>query len=166
MPELERIIVMNTSPLIALIAAVGDLSLLKSLYNQVWIPYEVCQEILAGGTTNFAINQFQQATWLYKQQAPIQINPLLLNSLDLGEASVIQLALNHGIKTVCIDEIVGRRIARLNGLLLTGSIGILLKAKQQNPSISIRTAIANMLAHNIRLSQTVIEFALQQSKEQ
>ena len=85
--------------------------------------------------------------------------------MDLGEASVIQFALNNQIKTVCIDEAVGRRIARLNGLSLTGSIGILLKAKQYDSSISIKTAIDNMLAHNIRLSSTVIHFALKQANE-
>ncbi|WP_216594172.1 hypothetical protein [Synechococcus sp. PCC 6312] len=56
--------------------------------------------------------------------------PYLLNSLDSGEAAVIQLALNQNIQTVCIDETSGRRIARLNGLNVTGSIGILLKLKQ------------------------------------
>jgi len=164
MPELNAIAI-NTSPLIALVAAVGNLRLLEFLYDEVWVPYEVCLEISAGGSTNFAITQFQEATWLKKQTSPLQINPLLLNSLDLGEASVIQLALNQNLKTVCIDEAVGRRIARLNRLSLTGSIGILLRAKQQNPSLSIRTAIANIQAHNIRLSQTVIDFALQQAQE-
>lgn len=158
-------LVINTSPLIALVAAVGNLSLLQSLYEQVWVPYEVCQEILAGGATDFATTQFQEATWLHKQPNPLQITPLLLNSLDLGEASVIQLALNQGIQTVCIDEAVGRRIARLNGLFLTGSIGILLKAKQENPDLSMKQAINNMLAHNIRLSPTVINFALTEAQE-
>jgi predicted nucleic acid-binding protein len=163
---MPNLIAINTSPLIALVAAVGDLKVLQDLYHQVWVPYEVCQEILAGGSTEFAITQFQQATWLNKQPTPLEIAPFLLNSLDLGEAAVIQLALNQGINTVCIDETVGRRIARLNGLTLTGSIGILLKAKQQNPSLSIKTAIENMLAHQIRLSQTVINFALQQAQEE
>lgn len=67
--------------------------------------------------------------------------------------------------TACIDEAVGRRVARLNGLSVTGSVGILLKAKQYNPSLSIQTAIDNMLAHNIRLSQRVIDFCLQEAGE-
>jgi len=33
----------------------------------------------------------------------------LSNSLDLGEASVIQLALDRSIKVVCIDEAIPRR---------------------------------------------------------
>lgn len=157
-------IVINTSPLIALVAAWGDLTPLASLYDQVLVPFEVCQEILQGGSQNFAVSEFQRATWLVKQPSPLSISPFLLNSLDLGEASVIQLALNQTIKTVCIDEAFGRRVARLNGLSLTGSVVLLLKSKQQNPSFSIKQAIANMLAHNIRLSQTVINFALNQAE--
>lgn len=164
MPE-PTAIVINTSPLIALVAAWGDLALLAELYEQVFVPYEVCQEILKGGANNFAVAEFQRANWLKKQTVPQNVSPFLLNSLDLGEASVIQLALDQSIQTVCIDEAVGRRVARLNGLTLTGSVGILLKAKQQNPSFSVKTAINNMLSRNIRLSQTVIDFALKQSGE-
>jgi predicted nucleic acid-binding protein len=50
-------------------------------------------------------------------------------------------------------------------LQLTGSVGILLKAKQHDPSLSVEDAIANMLKHNIRLSQTVINFALTEAGE-
>jgi predicted nucleic acid-binding protein len=157
--------VINTSPLIALVAALGDLNILKQLYEEVWVSWEVRQEILAGGSTGLAITQFEEATWLIKQTAPLKIFPFLLNSLDLGEASVIQLAINQRIQTVCIDEAVGRRIARLNGLSVTGSVGILLKAKQCDPSLSIQTAIENMLSHNIRLSQRVIDFVLQEAGE-
>jgi len=98
------------------------------------ILFEGCQEVLHGGARQFAISEFEQATWLKKQTKPQQISPFLLNTLDLGEASVIQLALDNNLATVCIDEAVGRRVARLNGLTLTGSIGILLKAKQEDPA--------------------------------
>jgi predicted nucleic acid-binding protein len=163
MPKTTQIVI-NTSPLIALVAALGDLQVLN-LYTEVLIPFEVCQEILSGGTAGFAVNEFQAATWLQKQTHPLVISPFLLNSLDIGEASVIQLALDKSIQTVCIDEAVGRRIARLNGLSLTGSIGILLRAKREGYLLSIKTAIQKMLERNIRLSQTVIDFALKEAGE-
>ncbi|ESA33456.1 nucleic acid-binding protein [Leptolyngbya sp. Heron Island J] len=165
MPRSTETIVINTSPLIALIAAWGDLQPLEPLYDQVLVPFEVCQEILTGGPANFGVLEFQQTTWLKKQFAPLKISPLLLNSLDLGEASVIQLAMDQGIHIVCIDEAVGRRVARLSGLSLTGSVGILLKAKQHNSVLSVKQAINNMQIRNIRLSQRVIDFALKQSGE-
>ncbi len=39
------------------------------------------------------------------------------------------LTRQHEIPWVAIDETVGRRFARLSGLTVTGSIGILLRAK-------------------------------------
>lgn len=164
MPNAQKIVI-NTSPLIALVAAWGVLNRLQPLYQEVVVPFEVQQEILKGGMSNFGIAEFQAANWLEQLTQPVKIQPFLRNSLDLGEASVIQLALDRSIPTVCIDEAVGRRVARLNGLAVTGSIGILLKAKQQDPSMSVKTAIDNMLKRNIRLSQTVIEFAIQRSGE-
>lgn len=155
----------NTGPLIALVAAVGDLTVLRSLYTEVLVPYEVCQEILVGGSTGFAVAEFEAAIWLQKQQAPLNISPLLLNSLDRGEAAVIQLAIDENISTVCIDEAAGRRIARLSGLTLTGSIGILLRAKQSGYPFSMQQAISQMLNRGIRLSPTVINFALEQAGE-
>ncbi|BAY76540.1 hypothetical protein NIES25_29920 [Nostoc linckia NIES-25] len=164
MPSTNQIVI-NTSPLIALVAAVGDLNILQSLYTDVLVPFEVYEEILIGGTTGLAVTEFQLASWLQKQTSPLNISPFLFNSLDLGEASVIQLALDKNISTVCIDEAVGRRIARLSGLSVTGSIGILLRAKREGYPLSIKTAIQKMLNHNIRLSQTVIDFALKEAGE-
>ncbi|MFM6064639.1 MAG: DUF3368 domain-containing protein, partial [Microcystis panniformis] len=158
-------IVINTSPLIALIAALGDLEILQSLYREVLVPYEVCQEVLAGGKSGFAISEFISDSWLRKQEYPLTIMPILLNSLDLGEAAVIHLALQENIQTVCIDEIVGRRIAKLSGLLVTGSIGILLRAKQEGYPISIKLAITRMQNRGIRISARVISFALKQAGE-
>jgi len=164
MPK-SQIIVINTSPLIALVAALGSLEVLSILYEEVIVPFAVCEEILKSERKVFAQSEFQRAIGLNKQNHPVQIAPFLLNSLDLGEASVIQVALNQNIRTVCIDETVGRRVARLNGLSVTGSIGILLKYKQQEPSLSIQKAIQNMINHNIYLSQNVIDFALKQAGE-
>jgi predicted nucleic acid-binding protein len=164
MPNTSEIVI-NTSPLIAIVAAMGDFNVLQSLYTNVIVPFEVSQEILIGGTTGLGVTEFQADSWLQKQTVPVNIFPILLNSLDIGEASVIQLALNKNISTVCIDEAVGRRIARLSGLAVTGSIGILLRAKKEGYSLSIKTAIEKMLNHNIRLSQRVIDFALKESGE-
>ncbi|MTJ11873.1 DUF3368 domain-containing protein [Anabaena sp. UHCC 0187] len=158
-------IVINTSPLIAIVAAMGEFNVLQSLYTNVLVPFEVSQEILIGGTTGLGVTEFQADFWLKKQSVPVNISPILLNSLDIGEASVIQLALNKNISTVCIDEAVGRRIARLSGLAVTGSIGILLRAKKEGYPLSIKTAIEKMLNHNIRLSQRVIDFALKEAGE-
>lgn len=164
MPETKRLVI-NTGPIIALVAALGDLALLRSLYEQVVVPFEVGGEILAGGASGFAASQFEEAKWLRRWPQSVEIAPYLLNLLDRGEASVIQLALDEGIRTVCIDESAGRRVARLHNLILTGSIGILVRAKKEGFLPSIRQAIQNMEAQGIWLSERVIRFALLQTGE-
>lgn len=164
MPEDKRIVI-NTAPLISLVAALGDLNILRSLDLAVLVPFEVCQEILVGGADGFAVAEFEAANWLQKWPNPIEISPLLSNVLDRGEAAVIQLASNENIQTVCIDEAVGRRIARLSGFSLTGSIGILLRAKREGYQFSMQEAIQRMKNKGIRLSERVIAFALEQAGE-
>ena len=61
MPETEAIVI-NTGPLLSLIAACGDLSLLQRLYRHVLVPFEVCQEIEAGGASAFGTDEFSKAT--------------------------------------------------------------------------------------------------------
>jgi predicted nucleic acid-binding protein len=164
MPE-QKALVINTGPLIALVAATGDLETLRNRYARIVVPFEVAREILAGGESGFAVPEFQKADFLDKQSHPIAIGTFLQNSLDNGEASVIQTALDLSIATVCIDEAVGRRVARLNGLVLTGSLGILLRAKQDGAPISIRTAIDNMQRHRIRISKELAAAAIKMAGE-
>lgn len=160
MPDQGRVVVTNTTPLIALAAATGNLDVLRTLYTRVVVPYEVAEEIRAGGKDAFGLDVFDQASWLEISPGPVVLPPYLQNTLDRGEASVIQTALQQGIKLVCIDETVGRRIARLSNLNVTGSIGILLKAKSMGYALSIPEAINRMRERGIWLSQDVIRFAL------
>ena len=161
MPDQTKVVVINTTPLIALTAATGNLDVLRSLYARVIVPFEVAAEIRAGGKDAFGLNVFEQASWLEISHSPVVIPPYLQNSLDRGEASVIQTALQEGIELVCIDEVAGRRIARLSKLSLTGSVGILLKAKSMGYPLSIPEALNRMRARGIWLSEGVVRFALE-----
>lgn len=158
-------LIVNTGPLLALIAGLGELSLIEKVYKRVIVPFEVCKEIESGGKTNFGIREFVNANFIEKVSSPIVIQNYLSNVLDLGEASVIQLALNENIKTVCIDEAMGRRVARLNGLKVTGSIGVLIRAKQEGSDFSMHEVLNRMKNHGIYLSQNVIDFALKEVNE-
>jgi predicted nucleic acid-binding protein len=164
MPKSKRIVI-NTSPLLIIVAATNDLKILNNLYEEVIVPFEVSSEIKTGGKTNFGSSQFRAANWLCKKSNPMIISDGLRNSLDLGEAAVIQLALDKGIKIVCIDEIMGRRIARLNGLTVIGSVGILVRAKKEGYLSSIKDAILKMRNRGIWLSDRVIEVALREANE-
>jgi len=153
-------LVTNTTPLISITAAMGDLDVLRFLYQQTIVPFEVAEEMRAGGKSGFAVDVFQQAHWLEIQPRPVKLSPFLSNALDKGEASVIQTAMDLNVSLVCIDEIVGRRMARLCDLTLTGSIGVLLKAQHLGYPLDMASAIRNMQSQGIWLSEKVIAFAL------
>lgn len=160
MPDTRQAIVTNTTPLIALAVGIGNLEILKSLYSRVVVPLEVAEELLGAGIEAAGVAAFEQADWLERLDKPRAITPYLGNTLDRGEASVIQTALDLNIPLVCIDETAGRRVARLSGLTLTGSIGVLIKARQQGYPVSIPQAINRMREHGIWLSDAVVRFAL------
>jgi predicted nucleic acid-binding protein len=164
MPE-KRNLVINTGPLIALTAALGDLSLLQHLYQKVLVPKEVANEIMASNSTRFAAAEFHENLFLTIWPHPLRLSPFLQNALDAGEASVIQLALDQAVTTVCIDESMGRRIARLNGLKLTGSLGILIHAKKSGHPICLAEAIKKMRRRGIWVSDNLIAHALKLAGE-
>ena len=62
MPDQAKVIVTNTTPLIALTAATGSLDILSTLYTKVVVPYEVAQEIRAGGKESFGLDIFQASS--------------------------------------------------------------------------------------------------------
>lgn len=123
---------------------------------------EVAEEVRVGGKQSFGLDVFNGAQWLDIQVAEVALQPFLSNSLDRGDASVIQTAMNLGLPLACIDETAGRRVARLCGLDVTGSVGILLKARRLGFEVSIPLALQRMQAQGIWLSDQVVKFALSQ----
>ena len=133
------------------------------MFKKVIVPLEVVGEIEQGGKYGFGIEVFKTADWLDKRTQSVQTTTLLKQLLDLGESSVIQTAVNQKINTVAIDERVGRRIARLHGLKVIGTLGILLKAFHSGHIDSLGQSIENMKQHGIwiskKLEKTVLDMA-------
>lgn len=154
-------LVTNTTPLITLSIACGSLDVLRHLYEEVIVTSEVAAEVSAGGVHRPGVAEFIAAqSWLKPLAAPCAIAPYLPNTLDRGEASVIQAALDQHVALVAIDEVVGRRVARLAGLSVTGSIGILLKARKRGLTGSLADSFTRLRAHGIWLSAQVQAFAM------
>ena len=159
-------IVINTGPIIAMVAATGNLKWLPSLYGRIVIPYEVFQEIEAGGLNNtesVALLAIESKILIGSNKT--QIDAAILRELDLGESSVIANALTHAIDTVAIDEKAGRRLARIHGLKVTGSLGILLKARRHSLIPSIGDCIGHMRDRGIWISADLITEALRRANE-
>jgi predicted nucleic acid-binding protein len=96
-------------------------------------------------------------SWVKVIELSSTVSPLALASLDLGEAAVIQLALENNIDLVCIDELKGRSAARAVGLNVVGSLGLLGRAKRLGLTASVRPFIQRAVASGIFYDQGLIE---------
>jgi predicted nucleic acid-binding protein len=132
----ERIVI-NTSPLIAL-NRMGALDIIGKLLCEFLCPDEVKTEIEAGAAQGYPVIA---PSWLKVMPLAAPLSPLVLASLDSGEAAVIQLALEQGIPRVCIDEVKGRRAALSAGLQVVGSLGLVIRAKSAGLIAEIRPLI-------------------------
>lgn len=156
MPEL----VINTGPIIALTAAVESLQFLNELYEEILIPVEVIRELEAGGANCPELASIRACSAIRALAEAVDLPVLLRSQLDSGEASVIQNALIHKVATVVIDEKLGRRMARLHELRVTGSIGILVKASKARLIPDLNDCFNRMREKGVWISETLQEQAL------
>jgi predicted nucleic acid-binding protein len=123
--------VSNTSPLSNL-ASIGRLELLKSQFSEVRIPSAVARE-LAAHPDPAATAALDAALREWIRIVPPEDTPLfrmLRRQVDSGEAEAIALAADLKADIVIIDEQEGRALARQAGLSVTGTLGVLLRAKR------------------------------------
>jgi predicted nucleic acid-binding protein len=164
MPEQTRVVVANTTPIIGL-TLIGQLELLRKLYGRVQILPAVQNEVLAGGASGIGIAEFKNAVWL--QVTPL-IDPSradLLSDLDRGEAEAIALAQELHANLVIIDERMARKHARRLGLKLTGTLGVLLEAKNRGHIRAVKPLIQQLVQGGIRLGDQLIAETLKLAKE-
>jgi hypothetical protein len=153
-------IISNATPLIAF-AKIGQLSLLQKMVNNLVIPEAVANEISAYPQGQPGFIDLQQETWIgvqsitYEQQVS-----LLLPKLDRGEAEVIALALERQAHLVLIDELTARKVAESLNLNVSGSVGILIRAKQIGEIVVVKPLLNAMTQEGIYFSQRFIDAVL------
>jgi predicted nucleic acid-binding protein len=125
LPSEAEQVVINTGPLITLGRA-GAFAVIEQLPIRFIAPPPVVEEIAAGAAAGHSITL---PGWIEVVALAAPLAPLACQMLDAGEAAVIQLALEQGVKDVGIDEWRGRRAAKAVGLRVTGSLGLLGRAK-------------------------------------
>ena len=158
-------VVINTGPIIALSVSISDFSFFKSLVKTVIVPLEVQKEILDGPVEAPGKHFLEIGNPIKLIKKPLVLRRDLLAVLDLGEASVIQTAQNLKIEKVCIDEAAGRRIARLNGLSVTGSLGFLIQAIHKGYSIDLAEVMKSMRMFGIWISPALEKKAMELLEE-
>lgn len=158
-----KIVVSNTTPIIAL-CLIGQFALLHQLYGRVLIPPAVQSEVMAGGD-RVGVVELQKADWVQVQPLADPRRANLLIDLDRGETETIARAQELNADLLIIDERLARRHAKCQGLILTGTLGVLLQAKQQGMIDELKPLIYQLSNSGIRLGNTVVQQALQLAGE-
>jgi predicted nucleic acid-binding protein len=89
----------------------------------------------------------------------------LANIVDAGEASAIALANEINCIYLLTDDKAARKLAEGRGIVVKGSIGLLLYAKEQGALLAIKPYLDKIQATNFRISAAIIYKALNQAGE-
>lgn len=160
----DRLVVSNTSPLLYL-HQVGQLDLMRKLYQRIWIPPAVRLELQAGAEQGVSVPDLGGLEWV--EEHPLRDRTLVPAVVDLGagEAEAIALALASPASLLILDDQLGRRIARLSGLTVTGTLGVLVKAKQTGLLLRVAPMIAALEHTTMYLTRQLIEMVLTEADE-
>jgi len=144
------IVVADTTPLNYL-ALIGQIDLLRALYDQVLIPGEVHRELQHAGTPP-AVREWALGlpAWCVVQDPTFEMDSNL-RSLDPGERDAIRLALELKILTLITDDKDARREAELRHVNVLGTIAILEEAARRG-LIDFRVTLQKLEETNFRLS--------------
>jgi predicted nucleic acid-binding protein len=152
-------IVSNTSPLIAL-AKADALPLLKSLFGEVVIPPAVYHELLAKAgaevhrlddALNDFIHRLPMPTVTPEQEQATQ-------HLGEGEQQAVLMAHHRG-ELLLVDDRQGRNSARTLNVPVTGTIGVLVKAKQAGLISAVLPILEQIRQNGYWLSDAMLETA-------
>ncbi len=154
----ERPVVCNTSPLIKL-TGVGFLDLLPQIYGTIWVPEIVRDEYRAGATA--PTPDLTAFPWLSFHQVTIAPPLQALAGFGAGEAAAITLAEASDARIILLDDKRARRVAQDRGLIVVGTLGVLVRAKQQGYLAALRPVLTMMIAQGRYISPTLYAQILQ-----
>lgn len=121
-------IVCDTSPITNLLQ-IGQLDILKTLFNEIIIPQSVYTELVNYENQK---DELKSRSWIIVKAAQDKSEVQSLEKeLDTGEAEAIVLAKEIKADVLIIDERKGRKIAEQYGLKIIGLLGILISAKKK-----------------------------------
>lgn len=129
------VLVISDSSTLIHLSVIHRLDLLRVFFQRVSVPPAVWREVveLGGGRAGAdQVAQARQAGWIdVTEPTDTTLLRLLKRDLDDGEAEAIALCLELGAELLLVDETDARQIADLYDLPKTGTIGLLIRAKQE-----------------------------------
>ena len=156
-----RKVIVNTTPLIAL-AGIGQLDLLRRLYSEITIPRAVNREIISEPARSLV----SAAEWIKVEKITGTVQKSAFSSrLHAGEIEVIMLAQQAGADLLIMDDNAAKKTAKYLGLTVTGTMGVLLRAKKEGLISEVKPLIDGLISDGLYVSLTVQNYVLKQAGE-
>lgn len=155
------IVVSDTTPIISLMKA-GQLTLLQKLFDIVYIPEVVYQELTMNETFPEEVRMVQECEFLLVEGVENGKSVTILRNftgLDAGESEAIILADEKQSDVLLMDEHKGRQVAKKMGIAITGTIGILIQAFDEGmlTKEDVERCIERMKESGIRISDKLYQ---------
>jgi len=136
-----------------------------SKIDEIELLNKLCDNVY---TTSIVQNEFYNKLpdWIKIKDPPdAKYQEILEMEVDKGEASVIALALKLERSILIIDDLKGRRVADKLNIRYSGTLGLLLKAKEEGIINKVTPIINKILATNFRFSDELIQTILKEAGE-
>lgn len=161
-----RKVVVNTTPLIAL-SHVGQLEVLKMLYGSIVIPEAVYRELSVKTDSVCKRTVDNSLDWIQIGSIQNQMaKSMYKTQLHEGEVEVMILSKEIGADVVIIDDANAKKHAKYLELPVTGTLGVLIKAKQKGYIHELKPILQRMTDKGIYISKNLIELCLKQVGEE
>jgi len=157
---MPKTVIVNSTPIIALLG-IGQLDILNSLYGDIIIPEAVRDEVSV--KDEHALINY---SWIKVNAiSNVAAKEAFISSLHDGEVEVMILAKEHDADLVIIDDGLARRYAKYQGLTVTGTVGVLCRAKQNGVINSIKPLLDDLCGFGFYISDNVFKEALRLAGE-
>lgn len=161
-----RKVIVNTTPLIAL-CHVGQLDILKKIYGEILIPQAVYRELSEKKESICKKQVDNSLDWIHVEKIQNQMaKSMFKTQLHDGEVEVIILAKERNADVVIIDDANAKKHAKYLKLPVTGTLGVLIKAKQLGYICELKPIIQEMVEKNIYISEKIMRLCLKQVDEE
>lgn len=159
-----RKVIVNSTPLIVL-CGIGQLDILRELYHEILIPTAVYNEVTA--KEDSACAQIKNAgKWIRVEKIrELSEKKMYKAKLHDGEVEVMILSQEQNADLVILDDNAAKKTAKYLGLTVTGTLGVLLKAKQKGIIREIRPLLSEMRRNGFYISNNVENMVLEQAGE-
>lgn len=148
-------IIGDSSALVAL-AVVNQLELLEKLYDKLYIPQAVFDEVTQiGKPQSNKLRQFLQSR---VKRVDLTLTQL---GLGLGELEAITLYKKLDADVLLIDDNRAKKYASLNGVKVIGSLGVLIKAKEKGYIEMVKPFLDEIQKSEVYISKKLIEKVLE-----